>query len=112
MNPAELAELEVLCFPETGFVVGQIAADQAEIITLGVLPDFRNKGHGTELLTSFEKTARLRGATEIFLEVSAENKPAIGLYRTNKFEPVGRRRKYYKDAQGMAIDAFILKKVF
>ncbi len=135
MTPLELSEMEALCFPnarvtwseadyaahlksetgltvstDTGFVVGQIAADQAEIITLGVLPDYRKQGHGTDLLTSFEHAAQKRGATEIFLEVSAENTAAIALYRANKFESVGRRRKYYKNAQGMAVDAFILKK--
>lgn len=135
MTPAELAEMEVLCFPEAmvtwseddyaahiksqsgitisddaGFVIGQIAADQAEIITLGVLPEYRKKGHGTELIVSFELKARSKGAAEIFLEVSAQNSAALGLYKANNFESVGRRRKYYKNAQGLAVDAFILKK--
>ena len=135
MTPAELAEMEALCFPnaqshwseqdyaahlksktaltvsdETGFVVGRIAADEAEIITLGVLPEYRHKGHGTDLLSQFETQARAKGAASIFLEVAADNKAGLALYKTRDFDRVGRRRKYYDNAQGIAIDAFILKK--
>lgn len=135
MTPAELAEMEALCFPdtavtwseqdyanhikssigitvssETGFVIGQIVEDEAEIITLGVLPDSRKEGHGTDLLATFERDAQNKGAHSIFLEVSTENKAALALYKTRGFIRVGRRQKYYENAQGIAIDAFILKK--
>ena len=135
MNPAELAEMEALCFPnatvtwsereyaahinsptgitvssEAGFAIGQIAADEAEVITLGVLPEVRKEGHGTDLLALFVKEAKAKGAAVIFLEVSAENEAALALYKAQGFERVGRRRKYYENAEGIAIDAFILKK--
>ena len=135
MTPAELAEMEAICFPttpsiwsekdyaahlangagltvsdETGFVVGRIAADEAEIITLGVLPDYRKRGHGTDLLAQFETHARTKGAEAIFLEVAANNRAALALYKARAFSRVGRRRKYYENAEGISVDAFILKK--
>lgn len=136
MTPAELAEMEAICFPnasvhwsendyaahiknsfgvtissDAGFVVGRVTADEAEIINLGVLPDCRQEGHGTDLLAQFEKEVLASGAEMILLEVSADNKAALALYKTRDFTRVGRRRKYYENAQGIATDAFILKKL-
>ena len=65
---------------EAGFVVGTLIEDEAEIITLGVLPDYRKEGHGTDLLTQFEKRAKSQGADMIFLEVAADNEAALALY--------------------------------
>lgn len=136
ISPTELAEMEAVCFPnasahwtaeqyaqhmgsrgqitvadEAGFIVGRVAADEAEIISLGVLPDQRKDGHGTELLARFEKAALDQKANVIFLEVSAQNKAALALYKSREFLRVGRRRKYYENDQGVAVDAFILKKM-
>ena len=119
MTPAELAEMEALCFPdasvtwaesdyakhienaagitvanEAGFAVGLVAEDEAEIISIGVLPDCRKEGHGTDLLSTFEGEARSKGAAVIFLEVSCQNDPALALYKRRGFARVGRRRKY------------------
>jgi len=135
MTPTELAEMEAICFPdattrwseadyakhlksrsgitisdETGYVVGQIAADEAEIISLGVLPGDRKEGHGTDLLARFETKARSKGANVIFLEVAIDNAAALALYKTRNFHTVGRRREYYESAEGISVDAFILKK--
>ena len=135
MTPAELSEMEAICFPdasskwseedyaghlaneagltvsdEMGFAVGRVAADEAEIIMLGVLPDFRKNGHGTDLLVQFEVEAQTRGAKSIYLEVAADNAAALALYKSREFNRVGRRRKYYENAQGLAMDAYILKK--
>ncbi len=135
MTPAELAEMEALCFPETpvtwsvsdygqhlenphsitiagdmGFIIGRIIEDEAEVITLGVLPEHRHAGHGTDLLATFQIKAKQKGASVAFLEVSAENEAALALYKSAGFDRVGRRRKYYANAKGIAVDAFILKK--
>ena len=45
-------------------------------------------------------------AGDIFLEVRAANRPAIGLYKRMGFAVVGRRRDYYRDP---AADALIMK---
>ncbi len=135
MTPAELARMEALCFPnssttwserdfdthlknpsgitisdKTGFVIGRLAANEAEILTLCVLPEFRRNGHGAELLKSFEEQAKEEKASEIFLEVAIDNEAALALYASRGFTRVGRRRKYYANDQGIAVDANILKK--
>jgi [ribosomal protein S18]-alanine N-acetyltransferase len=52
--------------------------------------------------------ARLRGAESAFLEVSAENAPAIALYESAGFAKAGLRRGYYQTPEGQRIDALVL----
>jgi ribosomal protein S18 acetylase RimI-like enzyme len=56
------------------------------IYGLGILPEYRGRGLGRELLIrSVEKQKEL-GASYIFLQVDAENDTALGLYKTCGFE--------------------------
>lgn len=45
----------------------------------------RNQGHGRHLILSALKWARLRGAREAWLQVEADNAPALALYRALGF---------------------------
>jgi ribosomal-protein-alanine N-acetyltransferase len=92
----------------TGFVLARAAADEAEILTLVVIPTFRRQGIGRALLEAAARAARVRGARRLFLEVAAENEPALALYRANGFVAVGRRKDYYARRGAPAIDALIL----
>lgn len=78
-----------------GFVLARIAADEAEILTIAVLPDARRTGQASRLLTTAASAAQSRGATVLFLEVEADNSPALALYEGQKFHNVGRRAHYY-----------------
>lgn len=90
-----------------GFVLLGLAADEAEIITLAVLPAARRRGLGAALLTAAMREARVRGATRLFLEVAEDNAPARALYAGQGFAEVGRRRAYYA-RPGRAADALVL----
>jgi [ribosomal protein S18]-alanine N-acetyltransferase len=67
----------------------------AEILTVGVIPAVRRQGIGRQLLQVLLDEARSRGATEVFLEVRADNSAAQTLYETEGFLVLGRRRGYY-----------------
>ena len=63
-----------------------IANGEGGIYGLGILPEYRGKGLGRELLIrSVEKQKEL-GASYIFLQVDAENDTALGLYKASGFE--------------------------
>jgi ribosomal-protein-alanine N-acetyltransferase len=91
---------------DAGFLVGRAAAGEAELLTLAVAPEARRRGLGRRLVARFVYQARARGATDAFLEVAADNAPAIALYHAAGFVEAGRRRAYY----GPATDALILRR--
>jgi len=66
-------------------VVGIISCSEDYIEGLFVLPDFWNKGIGTELLNS--ATAEKK---ELCLQVYSDNKRAIDFYRKRGFEIIGK----------------------
>ncbi len=86
-----------------GFVLARVAADEAEILTLAVLPDSRRQGLGAALLTAALAEARRRGAASMVLEVATGNAPARALYVRHGFTEVGRRPAYYASGQNALI---------
>ena len=59
-----------------------------EVRLIGVLPEWRGRGLGRELLRWGVAHARRCGAGVVRLSVEAENERALGLYRRNGFEPL------------------------
>ncbi|MBT3764733.1 MAG: GNAT family N-acetyltransferase [Rhodospirillaceae bacterium] len=92
-----------------GFIIGRVAADEAEIITLGVIPPWRDKGAASLLLEAFLGEALAQGAGAVYLEVADDNTAARALYTTAEFQEAGRRRNYYRRDNGRE-DALILRK--
>lgn len=90
-----------------GFLLVQLAADEAEILSLGVTPMARRQGIAAQLLASAIAGLSSEGATVLFLEVAATNDPAQRLYRENGFTQVSRRQAYYRDGS----DAIILSRL-
>jgi ribosomal-protein-alanine N-acetyltransferase len=88
-----------------GMLLGRVAADQAEILTLAVAPAARRLGIATALLEAAHAATKRSGARAMFLEVSVANQPALELYRRFGFTEAGRRRRYYADAS----DALVLR---
>lgn len=78
-----------------GFALLRFAVDEAEIISIGVLPNARRVGQAGRLLQSLITYASRQGALKIFLEVNEHNRAACGLYKKLGFEVVGRRKGYY-----------------
>ena len=88
-----------------GMLLGRIAADEAEVLTLAVAPSVRRQGIATALLRATTERVRAHGGTAIFLEVATGNAAALALYRREGFIEVGRRRRYYADSS----DALVLR---
>ncbi|MDO5530331.1 MAG: GNAT family N-acetyltransferase [Paracoccus sp. (in: a-proteobacteria)] len=128
MAPAELARLHAACFtlprPWTeaefaaliaakgafllthegaGFLLGRAIASEAELLTLAVAPEARRGGIARGLLARFAAAARRAGAESAFLEVAADNAPALALYQSAGWREAGRRRGYYAPGLDAAI---------
>jgi ribosomal-protein-alanine N-acetyltransferase len=84
-----------------------IAGDQAEILTVGVVPQARRRGIGTKLVHALVQGARERGAHELFLEVRVDNDAARRLYEREGFTVLGRRRGYYDNGR---VDAVVMRR--
>lgn len=91
-----------------GFVIGQLAADEAEVLTIGVLPRWQRRGIGTMLIEGLGRAVKRAEAKRMFLEVAADNQAAFELYRSLGFTAVGMRKGYYDQAGGAAKDALVL----
>lgn len=82
-----------------------IAADSADIENVLVAERYRRGGVGSKILESLIECARLKGATEIFLEVRVSNAPAMRLYLKKGFVGVYARPRYYSDGE----DCLVMK---
>ncbi len=87
-----------------GFALARLIIDEAEIISLGILPASRRRGVGALILNQLTDQCRARGATCLFLEVAAPNLAATTLYRSHGFAEAGKRRQYYPNGD----DALVL----
>jgi len=92
-----------------GFIVGRVAADEMEILTLAVQLERRRLGLGRALVGSAAAHAAALGARAVFLEVGKSNSTARALYTAQGFSPVGERRGYYALSSGPPEDAIILR---
>ena len=62
----------------------------ADIQTMVIKPEYQKKGYGKKLLYAL-------------LEVVADNKPAISLYLSRKFEQIAKRTNYYPNGTDAVI---------
>jgi [ribosomal protein S18]-alanine N-acetyltransferase len=91
-----------------GFILGRLAADEAEILTLGVSKQWQRHGIGRRLVEAMARAAKKADARRLHLEVSAANAPALVLYKRLGFEEAGRRKSYYERVGAPAEDAINL----
>jgi Fur family ferric uptake transcriptional regulator len=94
--------------PAWGLIVGRVAADEAEILTLGVAGDRRRLGIARRLVERLCEVAAERGAWRLYLEVAEGNSAARALYARLGFREVGRRPGYYVHAGAPPEDAINL----
>ncbi|MBC8159005.1 MAG: GNAT family N-acetyltransferase [Alphaproteobacteria bacterium] len=92
-----------------GLIICRVAADECEILTIGVIEDARRVGIGRRLLDAAQARARDDGARRMFLEVGAANTAALNLYQARGYGQVGRRRNYYRTTEREAEDALVLR---
>ena len=87
-----------------GFAMARMVADEAELLLIGVRPRFRGRGVARKLLNRICVTAASLDARKLHLEMREGNE-AEHLYRNSGFEPVGRRKRYYRGRSGKKYDA-------
>lgn len=93
-----------------GFILVRAVADEAEILTLAVLPAERRQGIGAALLHAAATHLRGGGTARLFLEVAADNAAALALYERNGFAATGRRAGYYA-REGKQVDAMTMTRL-
>jgi ribosomal-protein-alanine N-acetyltransferase len=98
----------ILIAAPDGLAMIRVVADEAEVLTIAVRPAARGRGLGAVLLADAIAAARETGAARAFLEVADGNAAARALYHGAGFAEAGRRRGYYRAADGGREDALIL----
>jgi ribosomal-protein-alanine N-acetyltransferase len=93
--PGRRALIATAAGEPVGLAVVGIAADEAELLSLAVLPAWRRRGVGRALVAAALARAAASGAARLFLEVGEANAPARRLYAGLGFRAVGRRPRYY-----------------
>lgn len=104
---AECTSGEVL--HPAGFALARVVCDEAEVLSVGVVPAFRRQGVAQALMAALSARARGADAKSVFLEVGADNAAAERLYRKLGFVEIGRRKDYYRRANRELVDALVMK---
>lgn len=91
--------------PLAGFLLIRAVGDEAEILTLAVDPAHRRAGHAAALVDAAKQDLAKTGVSRLFLEVAADNSPALALYERQGFLPIGVRKGYYRRDVGPNMDA-------
>src|SRR5579863_6735720 len=79
-----------------GFIMSRMAADEAEILSVAIVPARRGRGLSRPLLDFHLRSLAGRAVRAVFLEVDEHNAPACRLYARASFAEVGRRHGYYE----------------
>jgi [ribosomal protein S18]-alanine N-acetyltransferase len=93
-----------------GFAVSRMAADEAEILSIGIDSTHRGRGLSRDLLLTHLGHLAGRGIRTIFLEVEENNQPARRLYEWAGFSVVGRRERYYQEPGGQQLNALLMRR--
>ena len=93
-----------------GFAVSRMAADEAEILSIAIAPGRRGRGLSRNLLLTHLGHLAGRGVRTVFLEVEENNQPARRLYERAGFGVVGRRERYYREANGEQLNAVLMRR--
>jgi ribosomal-protein-alanine N-acetyltransferase len=106
--PGSLGLLALVSGQPVGLVIARGVEDEAEILTIGVLPAFRRRGVGSRLLERIGERLAEAGRSRLVLEVAEDNAAALALYDRASFAQVGRRLGYYKRVAGGTAAAIVL----
>jgi len=111
---SEVAMAEILAMPgcfgalaqadnqPIGFVIVLAVGMDAEIVTLGVIPECRRHGMAGRLLAWAIARSSGSGCQRLLLEVAEDNVAARALYEKLGFSEIGRRPSYYRRSGGTA----------
>jgi ribosomal-protein-alanine N-acetyltransferase len=80
-------------------------AAEADILTVGVVPEHRGKGVAKALMALITDWAKAQGTTSMMLEVKTDNLEAIGLYESLGYLKLNTRKDYF----GQGLDALVMR---
>ncbi len=89
-----------------GFVVSEVDAPLAHIITLDVAERYRRNGVGSLLLAAAEERLAAQGVRSVLLETAVDNEAAIAFWQRHGYRTHGRLKRYYLGR----IDAYEMQK--
>lgn len=95
----------ILCRIETS-ISGFRLAKKGHLISIAVLPSYRNKGVGKSLILEALKAVAYYNSESFYLEVRVSNKNAINLYVKIGFKIERTLKHYYSDGE----NAYIMNK--
>ena len=78
---------------------------EADILTVGVVPEQRGKGIAKALMAQITDWAKSQGTTAMMLEVKVDNVEAIGLYQSLGYSQLNVRKNYF----GPGLDAQVMR---
>ncbi len=82
-----------------GFICFRIVKEESELLILAVHPRYRQRGLGKKLLKFYFDFCSERKIKDFFLEAGVSNQPAIRLYQSFAYQPVGIRPKFYQGGE-------------
>lgn len=89
-----------------GYAGSWFDGDVAQVMTIGVARRAQRRGLARTLLRTLLDRAVADGASAVLLEVAVTNEPALALYRSEGFEVLARRRRYYQPED---VDAWTMR---
>jgi ribosomal-protein-alanine N-acetyltransferase len=91
-----------------GFIIAQLTADEAEILSIGIDKAWQRKGIGRALVEALIGLAKRKEARRLFLDVAESNHAALALYTALGFTRMGLRKDYYLFANGQRENALLM----
>lgn len=80
-------------------------AAEADVLTVGVVPEHRGKGIAKALMALITDWASEKGSTAMMLEVKTDNLEAIGLYESLGYAKLNVRKDYF----GQGLNAQVMR---
>ena len=79
---------------------------EADILTVGVIPQHRSQGIARALMSRITEWAVAQGSIAMMLEVKTDNSVAISLYESLGYSKLNIRKDYF----GSGLDALVMRK--
>ena len=80
-------------------------AAEADVLTVGVVPNYRGQGIARQLMALLTNWAHNQGSTAMMLEVKVDNVEAIGLYESLGYSKLNTRKDYF----GPGLHALVMR---
>ena len=80
-------------------------AAEADVLTVGVVPEHRGQGIAKALMALITDWAKAQRSTAMMLEVKTDNSAAIGLYESLGYTKLNVRKDYF----GQGLDAQVMR---